>query len=181
LKTVAEISKIANVSTKTVYRHLDKLRKDVPDDLTVSNAGITYFTLLGEEKILERLTGVRQMSDIFETVSDTVEHCQSEGKDIKNPENEEIIYLRELVKDLQTDLRAEREFVKEKDVYIKELTEKITDLTERLAILFENSQQLQQNQQLLEAKNIVGEKDNEDVEASKEKQSFIARLFKKKR
>lgn len=127
LKTVAEIAKTADVSTRTVYRRLDNLRQEVPEGLTLSDNGITYFTELGEKKILESLTPVTQKCDMSEPVT------PSQMSDNENLD--EIKYLRELVKELQSDLRTERE-------HSRSQADKLASLAEQLAELNKNQQVL---------------------------------------
>ena len=186
LLTVKEVAEITGVSKQSIYQQIEKNLKKyvvlVENKTRLSSLAITEYYGIDlkniEKKVNQKsiknqlsLKKVNRKSTKSQRVFKVKGIYSSNKKDSK-----EIVYFQELVKELQNDLRSEREQIKEKDLYIKELTEKITDLTERLAILFENSQQLQQNQQLLEAKNIV-----DDTEEKEPKKSFFQRLFKKKK
>jgi hypothetical protein len=189
LLTVKEVSEITGFSKQSIYQQLEKNLKKyvvlVENKTRLSSLVITEYYGLdlksiekalnrAENNSINRFKNSQSKSTEIKRVFKLKSTYSSNKKDSQKPENKEIVYFQELVKELQNDLRVERDNIKDKDLYIKELTTTITDLTERLAILFENSQQLQQNQQLLEAKNVV-----DDIEEKEPKKSFFQRLFRK--
>lgn len=190
MKTVAELAKESNVSNKTIYRHLDKVKQSDKGDMTVSIGGVTYITAFGEEKIIERLTDVRQNRDMSGTIPvnvkdsvkpDQMEEKQGNNTSAFNPEVELIKMMKEQINNKDEIIKNKEQMLSDKDEYIKELTAKITDMTARLATLFENSQQLHQNQQLLQAKTIQAD-DNaaRNGDEEQQKQGFFKKIFSKK-
>jgi hypothetical protein len=110
MKSVKDISDETGVSVQTVYRRLNKVKQKSNEALSEKIDGITYFTDVGERLIIESLTSVKQ--------------AESNGK---QPENAEILFLRE---------------------QNKMLTEKLAALADELIKLNENNQTLLREQNL---------------------------------
>jgi TolA-binding protein len=95
MKTVAEIAAEVGVSVQTVYRKLNRVKQKSNENLIEKIDGITYFTDIGEKLIVENITSVKQS---FNT--------------IKQPESDEILFLREQIKILNSQIDKLTETVK---------------------------------------------------------------------
>lgn len=165
MKSVKDISDLTGVSVPTVYRRLNKISQNSNEVLTEKIDGITYFTEIGENLILNSLSYEKQMINTDKQVTNAD----------KQAENDEILFLREQIKELNAkndslskELAAERE-------HSRRQAEKIAELAEKLAELTHNSQVLQLKSQ----ENNALLRSDESVPAP-EKQSLWNRLFKRK-
>ena len=143
--TVSEIAKELNVSVQTIYRMLNSVKQDVKQSesvcLTEKINGVIHFTDVGERFIRERLTGVKQNN----------EDCLTVLNDVKQSENDEILFLREQNKTLLQELEREREHNREalerEREHSRQQADRISDLAEKLAELTRNSQVLLKQEQ----------------------------------
>lgn len=134
MKTVAEIAKLADVSVQTVYRALKKIKQSETGDITKKKANITYVTSDGEALLLERLTEGK--ANVQQTLNDDKEVLN----EVKQEENEEIIYLREQNTALQAELKAEREHSRLQYDKLAAITEQMLEMSKNQQVLLGREQ-----------------------------------------
>jgi hypothetical protein len=78
MKSVKDIATETGVSVQSVYRKLKCVKEESKEIITEKIGGITYFTEIGEELILDVLNRVKPMLN-----------------NVKRAESEEILFLRE--------------------------------------------------------------------------------------
>ena len=121
--TVADYARSAGVSAQTVYRRLKYVKQVFDGCLTVKQGGITYIT----EEGVTALTG-----DVKQEFNDVKQSFNN----VKHPVNdEEVMYLRVLSRNLQDELQRERE-------HSRTQAERLASLAEQLAELTRNNQLL---------------------------------------
>lgn len=135
MKTVSEMAKELNVSVQTVYRTLNKVKRDGIDSLTEVKNNITYITSDGEQILTERFTPATQCIEHELNNADQLLNA------VKQELNDEIIYLREQNKAFQDELRVERDHSRQQADRIAGLAEQIAELTRNQQVLFGMEQQ----------------------------------------
>jgi len=148
--TIAELSKKLNVNVQKIYRLLNSVKQNEKECLIKKNNGITYLTPKGEQFVSERLT------------------------DVKQGENEEMLFLREEIKKLQEDLTKEREHSRTITTQLLELTKNSQELTRNSQILLKQEQE--KNTLMLSD----GQQSTNSENEKQSKNSLWQKLFKKK-
>ena len=122
MMTIAQFAAAAGVSVQTIYRLLNSVKQETGECLTEKIGGKAHITERGEVVLRERLTRVQHdVKQAFNTV--------------KQPESDEIIFLREQNQLLQGELITER-------AHSREQADKLADLAAQLAELSRNNQLL---------------------------------------
>jgi len=159
MKTVKQLADENNVSAQTIYRVLNRVKQETGKCLTEKINGITYIPTKNEALITERLTPVKQVLN-----------------DVKQVENEEVLFLRRQNQKLSDELIKERN-------HSREQTDKILDLANQLAELNRNNQILLGSEQTRNSQTSQSFLDDGEevtsVNDSVKNQGFFSKLFKK--
>ena len=197
MKTVSQVARELGVTPKTIYKRLNRVKPTVTPGndevkpgltqcLTVKQGAITYVTEDGEKYLIECLvkptderynTGNTEVKPGYTEVTQGNTHVMSN----KDNENEEILFLREQVKSLQEELKAEREHSRQKSDEISDMAQKLLEITRNQQVLL-GAEQSRTNPALRtgidnEVESIIDNK----INPSPEKKWGILNFFKRKR
>jgi hypothetical protein len=128
--TIAELAKTLDTNVQKIYRALNTVKQNEEECLTEKHKGITYITPKGEEIIREYLSPINQND----------EKCSTSSNNVKQDENAEILFLREQVKELQEELKQEREHSRTIAGQLVELSKNSQELTRNSQVLLKQAQ-----------------------------------------
>lgn len=149
MKTVSVLAKELNVSVQTIYRVLNKVKQSLDpserEGLTEIKQGVIHLSEYAINEINKALPGVK--------------HSVEQG----NKNEEEVIYLKSLIEQLQQELIKERELSRNQAYKIIQLAEKMSEITR------------QTHEQLIPALR----QDREHIEKLKKAENQNEQLFRK--
>ena len=155
MKTVAEFARENNVTPQTIYRKINKaINQGSNDGVTFKEDNITYITEKGEE-LLYSFLGLKWASN-------PAVQSKTSSKTI---ENEEIIFLREQLKNSQEQVLKLQEVLDKEREHSRTMADKLATITEHQQKLLENQQTLLRMEQFKQVKNreitkLISEKSN---------------------
>jgi len=166
MRTIAQMAAEVGVSVQTVYRALNKIKQSTDECLTEKINGITHFTGIGEDLIVECLTNVKQK---LNTDNERLNN-------INKTESVEILYLREQNRALLDELVAERTHSREQAKELSSLADKLAELSRNNQVLLGTEQSRTKHALLVDGEGAPYQ--SKDDKEERPRKRFFQKIFK---